>query len=60
MTLGFAVFGSVLFRGFLSVIPILIAVIAGYVAAAIAGIVDFSSCHDRSDLCPAKLFCSKV
>ena len=33
VTLGFAVFGSVLFRGFLSVIPILIAVIAGYVAA---------------------------
>ena len=32
VTLGFAVFGSILFRGFLSVIPILIAVIAGYVA----------------------------
>ena len=30
VTLGFAVFGSVLFRGFLSIIPILIAVIAGY------------------------------
>lgn len=43
VTLGFAVFGSVLFRGFLSVIPILIAVIAGYVAAAITGIPDFSA-----------------
>ena len=43
VTLGFAVFGSVLFRGFLSVIPILIAVIAGYVAAAITGILDFSA-----------------
>ncbi|MCU6800727.1 uracil permease [Alitiscatomonas aceti] len=43
VTLGFAVFGSVLFHGFLSVIPILIAVIAGYVAAAITGILDFSA-----------------
>ena len=43
VTLGFAVFGSVLFRGFLSVIRILIAVIAGYVAAAITGILDFSA-----------------
>ena len=43
VTLGFAVFGSVLFGGFLSVIPILIAVIAGYVAAAITGILDFSA-----------------
>lgn len=43
VTLGFAVFGSVLFRGFLSVIPILIAVIARYVAAAITGILDFSA-----------------
>lgn len=43
VTLGFAVFGSVLFRGFLSVIPILIAVIAGYAAAIACGIVDFSA-----------------
>lgn len=43
VTLGFAVFGSVLFRGFLSVIPILIAVIAGYIAAVACGIVDFSA-----------------
>ena len=43
VTLGFAVFGSVLFRGFLSVIPILIAVIAGYIAAILTGIVDFSA-----------------
>ncbi len=41
VTLGFAVFGSILFRGFLSVIPILIAVIAGYVAAVACGIVNF-------------------
>ena len=43
VTLGFAVFGSVLFRGFLSIIPILIAVIAGYAAAIVCGIVDFSA-----------------
>ena len=42
VTLGTAVFGSILFRKFLSVIPILIAVIAGYVAAVACGIVDFS------------------
>lgn len=42
ITLGVAVFGSILFRGFLSVIPILIAVIAGYVAAIVTGIVDFT------------------
>lgn len=42
VTIGVAVFGSVLFRGFLSVIPILIAVIAGYVAALACGIVDFT------------------
>ena len=43
VTLGFAVLGSVLFRGFLSVIPILIAVIAGYIAAIACGMVDFSA-----------------
>ncbi len=43
VTLGFAVFGSVLFRGFLSIIPILITVIAGYAAAIACGIVDFSA-----------------
>lgn len=42
ITLGVAVFGNILFRGFLSVIPILIAVIAGYVAALCCGIVDFA------------------
>ena len=41
VTLGVAVFGSILFRGFLSVIPILIAVLAGYGAAVACGIVSF-------------------
>lgn len=42
VTLGVAVFGSVLFRKFLSVIPILIAIIAGYITAACCGLVDFT------------------
>ena len=42
VTLGVAIFGNIVFRGFLSVIPILIAVIAGYVAALACGLVDFT------------------
>lgn len=42
VTLLTAVIGSVVFRGFLSVIPILIAIIAGYVVSLACGIVDFS------------------
>lgn len=42
VTLGIAVFGNILFRGFLSVIPILIAVLTGYIAALACGIVDFA------------------
>lgn len=41
VTLGVAVFGSILFRKFLSVIPILIAVLAGYAAAIACGIISF-------------------
>ena len=48
VTLGVAVFGNILFRGFLSVIPILIAVIAGYVAALACGIVDFQAVAEAS------------
>ena len=39
VTLGFAVFGQVLFRGFLGVIPILIAIIAGYLSCFLTGLV---------------------
>ena len=42
VTLLTAVIGSVVFRGFLSVIPILIAIIDGSVASLACGIVDFS------------------
>lgn len=48
VTLGVAVFGSVLFRKFLAVIPILIAVVCGYVAATVAGIVDFTAVKEAS------------
>lgn len=48
VTLGVAVFGSVLFKGFLSVIPILIAIISGYIAALAVGIVDFSAVSQAS------------
>ena len=48
VTLGVAVFGQLLFRKFLSVIPILIAIIAGYIAAALCGILDFSVVKEAS------------
>jgi len=43
VTLGIAVFGSIVFRKFLAVIPILIAVTGGYVAAVVCGLVDFET-----------------
>jgi uracil permease len=43
ITLAVAVFGSVLFRKFLAVIPILIAIIVGYFAAWAMGMIDFSA-----------------
>jgi len=42
VTLGVAIFGSVLFRKFLSVIPLLIAMICGYLTAVCLNVVDFS------------------
>lgn len=43
VTVAVAVLGTVLFRGFLSVIPILIAIVAGYLATFACGRLDFSS-----------------
>jgi uracil permease len=43
VTLAVAVFGNVLFRKFLAVIPLLIAIIVGYVMACVLGLVDFSA-----------------
>ena len=48
VTLGVAIFGQILFRGFLSVIPILIAIIAGYIAAAFCGMLDFAEVAQAS------------
>lgn len=42
VTLGVAVFGSVMFRKFFSVIPLLVAMVCGYITAVIMGVVDFS------------------
>ncbi|WP_050179774.1 uracil permease [Domibacillus robiginosus] len=42
LTLGITVVGNVMFRGFLKIIPILIGIIAGYVIAAMFGMVDFT------------------
>ena len=50
VTLGVAVFGSVLFRKFLAVIPLLIAMICGYLTAVALNLVDFTP------LAEAKLF----
>ncbi len=41
-TLVITVFASVAFRGFLSIIPILIGVVGGYIVAACSGLVDWS------------------
>lgn len=43
VTLGTAVFGSVLFKKFLAVIPLLIAILAGYAAAYFTGILNFGA-----------------
>ena len=43
VTLGITVFASVAFRGFLSIIPILIGVIGGYIVAAFSGLVKWDT-----------------
>lgn len=48
VTLLTAVIGSVVFRKFLAVIPILIAIIAGYAAALICGMMDFADVASAS------------
>lgn len=46
VTLGIAVFGSVLFRKFFAVIPLLIAMVVGYLTAVCVGVVDFTPLKD--------------
>lgn len=48
ITLAVLILGSLIFRGFLGIIPVLIAVIAGYVVAAMMGVVDYSAIGARS------------
>ncbi len=48
ITLGVAVFGSVMFKNFFSTIPILIAIVCGYVAAIVFGMVDFTPVIEAS------------
>lgn len=46
VTLSVAVLGNVLFRKFLAVIPVLIAIIAGYVASIVFGVTDMQTIHE--------------
>ena len=42
------ILGTVIFRGFFAVIPVLIGVVSGYVLAAIMGVVDFSKVSEAA------------
>ncbi|TCV91949.1 uracil permease [Biostraticola tofi] len=46
VTLGVTILGSVLFRGFLAIIPILIGVLVGYALSFAMGVVDFTAVSD--------------
>jgi uracil permease len=48
ITVGTLILGSVLLKGFLKIIPILIAVVVGYISAYFMGLVDFNSVKDAS------------
>lgn len=50
VTLAVAVFGSILLRGFLAVIPVLIAIVVGYTLAYFMGMVDYKVVTDASVL----------
>lgn len=47
-TLAVVILGSILFRGFLKIIPILIGVVAGYILSLAMGVVDFSAISQAS------------
>jgi len=49
-TLAVVILGSVLFRGFLGVIPVLVAVVSGYALSAVLGIVDYNVITDGRHL----------
>ncbi|MDD6794022.1 MAG: uracil permease [Clostridiaceae bacterium] len=48
ITLAIVILGNVLFKGFLKIIPILIGVIVGYIAAYAVGLVDFTQVTEAS------------
>ncbi|MBW7476352.1 uracil permease [Paenibacillus oenotherae] len=47
ITLGVTILGSVLFRGFMRIIPILFGIVAGYVIACFMGLVNFDLIADK-------------
>ncbi|MEG0306645.1 MAG: uracil permease [Clostridium sp.] len=55
ITLGTVILSSVLLKGFLKVIPILIGVVVGYIAACFAGLVDFETIKNASLLTVPKI-----
>jgi uracil permease len=48
VTLVVTILGSVLFRGFMRIIPILFGIVTGYVIACVMGLVDFSPVSEKS------------
>ncbi|MGL5256567.1 MAG: uracil permease [Proteocatella sp.] len=48
ITLGVAVFGSVMFKKFFAIIPILVAIVCGYTAALVFGMVDFTPVREAA------------
>ncbi|UVI31078.1 uracil permease [Paenibacillus spongiae] len=48
ITLAVTIFGSVLFRGFLRIIPILFGIVTGYVVAVLMGLVNFDPVRETS------------
>lgn len=59
ITLGTLVLGSVLLRGFLKIIPILIAVVVGYISAYFMGLVDFTAVKEASLIVVPKMSLAK-
>ncbi|OLN24078.1 uracil permease [Domibacillus antri] len=48
LTLAITIIGNVMFRGFLKIIPILIGIVAGYIIAALFGMVDLQPVRDAA------------
>ncbi|UHA74321.1 uracil permease [Paenibacillus sp. 481] len=48
LTLGVTIIGTVMFRGFFKIIPVLIGIVTGYVAAVLMGVVNLSSISEAN------------